>query len=99
MVSKETNNLLTKFFYRDNYLHFQILAQTATDTQICGEFTNYDEYQKSFEHLQTRLNEFRGKTINAVKNFSAERALANMAWFSELVKHNQIKRINENFKI
>lgn len=79
MVSKETNNLLTKFFYRDNYLHFQILAQTATDTQICGEFTNYDEYQKSFEHLQTRLNEFRGKTINAVKNFSAERALANMA--------------------
>ena len=99
MVSKETNNLLTKFFYRDNYLHFQILVQTATDTQICGEFTNYDEYQKSFEHLQSRLSEFKGKTIGKTKNFSAERALANMAWFSELVKHNQIKQINKNIKI
>ena len=79
MVSKETNNLLTKFFYRDNYLHFQILVQTANGTQICGEFTNYDEYQKSFEHLQTRLNEFKGKTFVATKNFSVERPLANMA--------------------
>ena len=79
MVNKETNNLLTKFFYRDNYLHFQILVQTATDTQICGEFTNYDEYQKSFEHLQAHLNEFKGKATGKAKIFSAERALANMA--------------------
>ena len=79
MVSKETNNLLTKFFYRDNYLHFQILVQTVNGTQICGEFTNYDEYLKSFEHLQARFNEFKGKTVGTTKKNFAERALANMA--------------------
>jgi hypothetical protein len=62
MVSKETNSLLTKFFYRENYLHFQILAQSATETQICGEFTNYDEYRQSFEALQKRLIDFTTKS-------------------------------------
>lgn len=79
MVTKDTNSLLTKFFYRDNYLHFQILVQTATDTQICGEFTNYDEYRKSFEALQSNLVDFKSKITAAGKNFKFERALANVA--------------------
>ena len=79
MVNKETNNLLTKFFYRDNYLHFQILVQTATDTQICGEFTNYDEYRKSFDTLQSNLVDFKFKITTAGKKLKFERALANVA--------------------
>jgi hypothetical protein len=79
MVTKDTNSLLTKFFYRDNYLHFQILVQTANDTQICGEFTNYDEYRKSFDTLQSNLNDFKSKAIGAAKNFKIDRAFAKVA--------------------
>jgi hypothetical protein len=79
MVSKETKSLLTKFFYRDNYLHFQILLQSANDMQICGEFTNYDEYRKSFDTLQSRLMDFKSKTSPNVKNLKLELGLANVA--------------------
>lgn len=79
MVSKETKSLLTKFFYRDNYLHFQILLQTANDMQICGEFTNYDEYRKSFDNLQSHLIDFKSKPALNVKNLKLELSLANMA--------------------
>jgi hypothetical protein len=79
MGSKETKSLLTKFFYRDNYLHFQILLQTANDMQICGEFTNYDEYRKSFDTLQARLMDFKSKTSHNVKNLKLELSLANVA--------------------
>ena len=78
-MSKETKNLLTKFFYRDNYLHFQILMQSANEMQICGEFTNYDEYRKSFDALQTRLSDFKAKALPNVKNFKLEFGLANVA--------------------
>jgi hypothetical protein len=79
MVSKETRSLLTKFFYRDNYLHFQILIQSANEMQICGEFTNYDEYRKSFDVLQNRLTDFTSKALPNVKIFASELSLANMA--------------------
>jgi hypothetical protein len=79
MVSKETRSLLTKFFYRDNYLHFQILIQSANEMQICGEFTNYDEYRKSFDILQNRLTDFASKALPNVKIFASELSLANMA--------------------
>jgi hypothetical protein len=79
MVSKETKSLLTKFFYRDNYLHFQILMQSASDMQICGEFTNYDEYRKSFDALQSRLSDFTSKAMPNVKNLKLELGLAKVA--------------------
>ena len=78
-MSKETKNLLTKFFYRDNYLHFQILMQCANEMQICGEFTNYDEYRKSFDALQSRLSDFKSKAMPSVKNLKLELGLANVA--------------------
>ncbi len=78
-MGKETKNLLTKFFYRDNYLHFQILMQSANELQICGEFTNYDEYRKSFDALQTRLSDFKTKTLPNVKKIKLELGLANVA--------------------
>jgi hypothetical protein len=79
MVSKETRSLLTKFFYRDNYLHFQILIQSANEMQICGEFTNYDEYRKSFDVLQNRLTDFKSKAMPSVKIFASELGLAKVA--------------------
>jgi hypothetical protein len=88
MMGKENKSLLTKFFYRDNYLHFQILVQNANEVQICGEFTNYDEYRKSFDALQSRLTDFTSKTVATGKNLKRELSLANMARFSELVEHN-----------
>jgi hypothetical protein len=60
-------------------LHFQILLQTANDMQICGEFTNYDEYRKSFDTLQAHLMDFKSKTSPNVKNLKLELGLANVA--------------------
>jgi hypothetical protein len=79
MVAKEPKSLLTKFFYRDNYLHFQILMQSATEMQICGEFTNYDEYRKSFDALEMRLSDFKAKAMPNVKNFKLELGLVKVA--------------------
>ena len=78
-MSKETKSLLTKFFYRDNYLHFQILLQSTNDMQICGEFTNYDEYRKSFDTLQSGLMDFKSKISPNVKKIKLELGLANVA--------------------
>ena len=55
MNTKMAQSLLTKFFYQDNYLHFQILVQTEQQTQVAGEFTDYAEYRKAFDALQMRL--------------------------------------------
>lgn len=55
MNPKMAQSLLTKFFYQDNYLHFQILVQTEQQTQVAGEFTDYAEYRKAFDALQMRV--------------------------------------------
>jgi hypothetical protein len=79
MQSNEGQGLLTKFYYQDNYLHYQILIQTETGMQVFGEYSDFSEYQTAFISLQRRLID---KTITMVfpeKAHSPETILAKVA--------------------
>ena len=46
-------DLITKYFYKQNHLCFQILLHLDSNkTLLFGEFTNYDKYKKAFNSLQ-----------------------------------------------
>lgn len=49
----EVKDLITKFFYRDSYLCFQIMLQLEGDeTVVYKEYIDYSEYKKAFAELQ-----------------------------------------------
>ncbi len=49
----QVKDLVTKFFYRDNFLCFHILLQIeGGETVFFQEFTDYSEYKKAFSDLQ-----------------------------------------------
>ncbi len=52
----ETQNLLTRFFYRDNHLCFQILIQTKSELISYGEYNDYTVYKSAFEQFQQTLS-------------------------------------------
>ena len=55
---QKVKDLITKFFYRNSHLCFQILLLVdGGDTVFFREFTDYAEYKKAFSELQqARLN-------------------------------------------
>ncbi|MFK7808714.1 MAG: hypothetical protein AB8F74_13000 [Saprospiraceae bacterium] len=45
-------DLITKFYYKQNNLCFQIILKTASDETVpYKEFTDYNEYKVAFEKL------------------------------------------------
>ncbi len=63
-----TNYLMTKFFYRNNHLCFQILLVSNSNNETSsngknekhitlGEFTNYTDYRKDFFSFQQKLEQ------------------------------------------
>ena len=55
MKTSECKSLLTKFFYKNEHLYFQILIQGETNTNVYGEFDNYNDYKETFDRLQRNL--------------------------------------------
>ena len=54
----DIKDLITKFFYRNNHLCFQILLHTEwNETITFGEFSDYSAYKKAFNDLQTAREE------------------------------------------
>lgn len=50
---EQIKQVLTKFYYKDSHLHFQILLEFEIDKTIAlREFSNYTEYKKVFTELQ-----------------------------------------------
>jgi len=48
----DIQNLVTKFYYKDNHLCFQILLQCDTDNTIAyQEYSDYAEYKNAFNQL------------------------------------------------
>ncbi len=48
----QIKNLITKFYYKDNHLCFQILLHCENDkTVVYNEYTDYDEYKKEYNKL------------------------------------------------
>jgi len=73
---EQVKDLITKFFYKNNHLCFQILLHTQmNETVAYGVYTNYSTYKKDFENLQNaRSNNL---TINVQnKNKESEMMVA-----------------------
>jgi hypothetical protein len=48
----QIKNLITKFYYKDNHLCFQILIHCEDDkTIVYNEYTDYSEYKKEYSKL------------------------------------------------
>jgi hypothetical protein len=75
---KEIRNLLTKFFYKNNHLHFQILVQKENSLEIFGEYDDYNQYKNAFDTLHLNIS-----TSDTQKRFekigNSEIFLANVA--------------------
>ena len=51
-TNSTNQDLITKFYYNDNHLCFQILIKNNNgETTPYMEFTNYNEYRKVFNEL------------------------------------------------
>jgi len=73
---EQVKDLITKFFYKNNHLCFQILLHTQmNETVAYGVYTNYSTYKRDFENLQNaRSNNL---TINVQnKNKESEMMVA-----------------------
>ena len=79
MTTQNIKKLVTKFFYEGNYLKFQILLKNNNETQICGEYASYDDYQKAFNTFQNQLPNIPAKRTAIVENYKNETKLANVA--------------------
>ena len=79
MNTNKTQNLLTKFFYIGNNLHFQILVLTEIDWVIYDEYDNYSEYLKAFNEIQNALVVETKVVKMTEKNKNLETAFANVA--------------------
>ena len=50
---EQMKQLLTRFYYRDNHLHYQVLIEFANGkTVVIKEFADYATYKKVFGELQ-----------------------------------------------
>ncbi|MEO0043054.1 MAG: hypothetical protein RL329_2502 [Bacteroidota bacterium] len=47
--------LLTKFFYKDNFLFFQILVENNRGTEVYAEYRDYSEYRAEYQKLHQQL--------------------------------------------
>ena len=47
--------LLTKFFYKDNFLFFQILVENTGGTEVYAEYRDYSEYRAEYQKLHQQL--------------------------------------------
>jgi hypothetical protein len=61
--------LLTKFFYKDNFLFFQILIENNNGIEVYAEYRDYSEYRAEYQKLQKQLTT-EGKIKVMQKNLS-----------------------------
>lgn len=57
MKSNELKSVLTRFLYKEEQLHFQIMIQSEDNLEMYGEYTNYSEYKETFDALQKDLSD------------------------------------------
>ena len=79
MKTQEAQSLLTKFFYSNNHLHFQILIQTENELVVFGDYSDYALYKTAFDMIQFNLKNETKIISLAEKNSILEAAFANVA--------------------
>ena len=55
IMEMTTKKLLTKYFYKDNQLCFQILITIDDKKDIIGEYSNYSDYRKAFVNFLSKM--------------------------------------------
>jgi hypothetical protein len=79
MKTDEAQGLLTRFFYRDNHLCFQILIQTESELISYGQYNDYSVYKSAFEQIRLTLSK-ETKVIKLLeKNKTLETPFAKVA--------------------
>ena len=78
MKTPELKSLLTKFFYKNEHLYFQILIQSEDNIDIYEEFDDYNEYRETFDRLQNNQTEKKPMTV------VSERILKSNTHFSKV---------------
>jgi hypothetical protein len=79
MKTSECKSLLTKFFYKNEHLYFQILIQGETTTNVYGEFDDYSDYKATFDRLQSNFSETRSLKLIPERLLKADTRLAKVA--------------------
>jgi hypothetical protein len=81
METNEMKNLLTKFFYRNDHLFYQIMIHDAKsmNTDIYGEYADFDDYRKTLDGLQNNIIDWTPLRLVQDKSFKAEHAFAKVA--------------------
>jgi CRISPR/Cas system Type II protein with McrA/HNH and RuvC-like nuclease domain len=81
METNEMKNLLTKFFYKNDHLFYQIMIHDAKsmNSEIYGEYEDFDVYRRTLDGLQNNVID--GKPLRLVqdKTFKSEHAFAKVA--------------------
>jgi hypothetical protein len=79
MKTSECKSLLTKFFYKNEHLYFQILIQGETTTNVYGEFDDYSDYKETYDRLQGNLLEISSLKIVPDRFLKSETHFAKVA--------------------
>ena len=79
MKKSEFTILLTKFFYKNDHLYFQILLQNEENTDIFGEFDDYNEYRETFDRLQRNQSEKISLKVVSDRTLKSETSFAKVA--------------------
>jgi hypothetical protein len=81
METNEMKNILSKFFYKNDYLFYQILIQDSMSNKIdvYGEYEDFDDYRKTLEGLQSNQIDWTPLRLVQDKSFNSEQAFAKVA--------------------
>lgn len=57
LSKNDIQQLLTKYFYKENQLCYQILIQTKQQqTYIAGSFSSYSEYRRALATMEEKID-------------------------------------------
>ncbi len=79
MRTNEIKSLLTKFYYNNEHLYFQILVQKENSMEVYGEYADYRDYKKNFDMLQKEIDEKMNVKIVTEKIIKTKIPLAKVA--------------------
>lgn len=81
METNEMKNVLTRFFYKNDDLFYQILVldTTSMNLGVYAEFEEFDDYRNALENLQCNQADWTPLRLVQDKTFKPEHAFAKVA--------------------
>jgi hypothetical protein len=81
METNEMKNLLTKFFYKNDHLCYQIMIKdtTSVNIDVYGEYDDFDDYRRTLDGLQNNQIDWTPLRLVQDKTFKTEHTFAKVA--------------------